>query len=54
MKFFITILIVLFFAAPTWAVDVAMGANGNLAFEPNEITISAGDTVHFISKYNVL
>ena len=50
MKFFIAILIVLFFAAPTWAVDVAMGAGGNLAFEPNEITISAGDTVHFINE----
>ena len=50
MKALITFLVVLFFAAPVWAVDVAMGANGNLAFSPNEITISAGDTVHFINE----
>ena len=50
MKFLIAILIALFFAAPSWAVDVSMGAGGNLVFEPNEITISAGDTVHFINE----
>ena len=50
MKYFLALLITLFFAAPSWAVDVAMGANGNLAFELNEITISAGDTVHFINE----
>ena len=33
-----------------YALDVSMGANGNLAFSPNEITISAGDTVHFINE----
>ena len=32
------------------AVDVSMGAGGNLLFEPNDITISAGDTVHFINE----
>ena len=50
MKVLITFLVVLFFAAPVWAVDVSMGAGGNLVFEPNEITISAGDTVHFINE----
>lgn len=50
MKSLITVLIVLFFAAPVWAVDVVMGSGGNLVFEPNEITISAGDTVHFINE----
>ena len=50
MKSLITFLVVLFFAAPVWAVDVSMGAGGNLVFEPNEITISAGDTVHFINE----
>ena len=50
MKFLIATLIALFFAAPVWAVDVSMGAGGNLVFEPNEITISAGDTVHFINE----
>jgi plastocyanin len=50
MKFFIALLVILFFSAPVWAVDVTMGAGGNLVFEPNEISISAGDTVHFINK----
>ena len=50
MKSLITVLIVLFFAAPVWAVDVVMGSGGNLVFEPNEITIPAGDTVHFINE----
>jgi plastocyanin len=50
MKVFLTFLITLFIAAPAWAVDVSMGAGGNLVFEPNEITISAGDTVHFINE----
>ena len=50
MKSLITILVVLFFDAPVWAVDVVMGSGGNLVFEPNEITISAGDTVHFINE----
>jgi plastocyanin len=50
MKFFITLLASLFLALPAFAVDVQMGANGNLVFEPNEIEISAGDTVHFINE----
>jgi len=49
MKFFFTLLATLFLAAPAWAVDVTMGSNGNLIFEPNDITISAGDTVHFVN-----
>ena len=50
MKFLIATLIALFFAAPVWAVDVSMGAGGNLVFEPNEITISAGETLHFVNE----
>ena len=50
MKFLIAIVIVLSFAVPSWAVDVSMGHDGNLVFESNEITISAGDTVHFINE----
>ena len=50
MKLFFALLITLFFAAPSWAVDVSMGSGGNLVFEPNEITISAGDTVHFMNE----
>jgi plastocyanin len=41
---------VLLLPKTAYAVDVSMGANGNLAFSPNEITISAGDTIHFINE----
>ena len=41
MKFFFALLATLFLAAPAWAVDVMMGADGNLVFEPSEVTISA-------------
>ena len=43
MKFIFTLLTVFFLAVPAWAVDVTMGSGGNLVFEPNEITISAGN-----------
>ena len=33
-----------------YAVDVQMGANGNLVFEPAEVTISAGESVHFVNN----
>jgi len=49
MKLLIIVFASLFLALPTWAVDVTMGSNGNLVFEPNDITISAGDTVHFVN-----
>ena len=42
--------IIFFLPKSAYAIDVSMGANGNLAFAPNEITISAGDTVHFINE----
>ena len=42
MKFLLTLLATLFLALPAWAVDVQMGYDGNLVFEPNEITINAG------------
>ena len=41
MKFFFALLATLFLAAPAWAVDVQMGYDGNLAFEPSDVTISA-------------
>lgn len=41
--------IFLFFSSPAFAVDVTMGSGGNLVFEPSEISISAGDTVHFVN-----
>ena len=50
MRILIAFIASFFIALPVWAVDVSMGANGNLAFSPNEITISAGDTVHFMNE----
>ena len=49
MKLFFALLATLFFSAPPWAVDITMGSNGNLVFEPNDVTISAGETVHFVN-----
>ena len=48
--FFLALFTTLFFAAPAWAVDVQMGANGNLVFEPAEVSIAAGESVHFINN----
>ena len=43
------IVFVSFFALSfkAYAAEIQMGSGGNLVFEPNEITISAGDTVTF-------
>ena len=49
MKFFFALLATMFFALPAWAVDITMGSNGNLIFEPNDVTINAGDTIHFVN-----
>ena len=49
MKFVISLLASLFIAFPAFATDVTMGAGMNLVFEPNEITINAGDTIHFVN-----
>ena len=43
------LLATLFLAAPAWAIDVSMGSGGNLIFEPSDVTINAGDTVHFVN-----
>jgi len=37
-------------AAKAYAVDIQMGYEGNLVFEPNEVTVNAGDTVTFINN----
>jgi plastocyanin len=53
MRKFVSLICLLgamFMASPVFAVDVVMGAGGNLVFEPNEITISAGDTLHFVNE----
>ena len=49
MRFLFAILATLFLAAPAWAIDVSMGSGGNLIFEPSDVTINAGDTVHFVN-----
>jgi plastocyanin len=49
MKFFIVLFASLFFALPSWALDITMGSNGNLVFEPADTTISIGETVHFVN-----
>ena len=50
MKFFFVLLASFFFASPVWAVDVMMGHDMNLAFEPAEVTIKAGESIHFINN----
>ena len=50
MRVFFALLATLFLAAPAWAVDVQMGYDGNLVFEPAEVTINAGDSVHFVNN----
>ena len=50
MKFFFALLASFFFATPVWAVDVMMGHDMNLAFEPAEVTIKAGESIHFINN----
>ena len=34
-------------ASSAYAAEVTMGSNGNLVFEPSELTINAGETVTF-------
>lgn len=50
MKFIFALFATLFLALPAWAVDVQMGANGNLVFDPAEVTINAGESVHFVNN----
>ena len=49
MRFLFALLATLFLAAPAWAIDVTMGSGGNLIFDPSDVTINAGDTVHFVN-----
>jgi len=50
MKFLFVLLATLFLATPAWAIDVTMGSGGNLIFEPSDVTINAGDTIHFVNN----
>tara|TARA_B100000212_G_scaffold238419_1_gene181475 strand:- start:374 stop:697 length:324 start_codon:yes stop_codon:yes gene_type:complete len=58
MKFIFAFLVTLFLASPAWAVDVQMGYDGGLVFEPSEVTINAGESIHFVNNmlppHNVL
>ena len=38
-----------FLSGQAYAADIQMGVGGNLVFEPNEISISAGDTVTVVN-----
>ena len=49
MKFIFALIATMFLALPVYAVEVTMGSGGNLVFEPSDISISAGDTVHFVN-----
>ena len=50
MRFLFALLATLFLAAPAWAIDVSMGSCGNLIFDPSDVTINAGDTIHFVNN----
>lgn len=50
MKFLVALLALVCFATPVWAVDVKMGFGGDLVFEPEEVTISAGESIHFVNN----
>ena len=58
MKFIFAFLATLFLALPAWAVDVQMGYDGGVVFEPSEVTINAGESIHFVNNmlppHNVL
>ena len=36
--------------AQAYAAEIQMGYEGNLVFEPNEVTVNAGDTVTFVNN----
>ena len=36
-------------AAQAYAAEIQMGSDGNLVFDPSELTVAAGDTVTFVN-----
>ena len=40
---------VIFMPRMAYAAEIQMGSNGNLVFDPSELTINAGDTVTFVN-----
>ena len=49
MKALLAFFAMFFLALPAWAVDVTMGSNGNLIFEPADVTLAVGDSIHFVN-----
>jgi len=41
--------VIFFIPKMAYAVDVTMGSGGNLIFDPSDVTINAGDTIHFVN-----
>ena len=50
MKFLITLFAIMTFALPSWAAEIQMGYDGNLVFEPSEVSIASGEAVTFINN----
>ena len=50
MKFLFTFLAALFFALPAYAIEIQMGSEGMLVFEPCEVTVKVGETVTFVNN----
>lgn len=48
--FFAALFVSIALAFPVFAIDVQMGYDGDLVFEPSEITVKAGDSVHFVNN----
>jgi len=42
--------VIFFLPKMAYAVDVTMGSGGNLIFDPSDVTINAGETVHFVNN----
>ena len=40
---------IFFLPKMAYAVDVAMNSNGQLLFEPSDITINKGESIHFVN-----
>ena len=51
MKFIFSVVLAFMLLIPqaVSALDVTMGSDMNLVFEPSEITINAGDTIRFVN-----
>jgi len=42
--------VIFFLPKMAYAVDITMGSGGNLIFDPSDVTINAGETVHFVNN----